>query len=210
MEKKKYSIWGIEFLCITAIAFVLAQPNWSEYWLLVPIASILGLKVYEYRAAVTEKHLRVRGQLDLLIKLIPFEDVLDVRCTYHVPVWGKQLLQTCDYIPRGGGGGRRFFRGKGIIGKTFVEKQPLVENFESDEEYRERMATKYNYTTEELQQRKSDRKSYFCYPILDENHRVLGLIYLDSSHLNTFTFDDNNPKMEIIMKACEAIRDNLL
>lgn len=210
MEKGKYMTWLLEFLCITAIAVILSLANWSKHWILVPIAAILGLKVYEYKVAVEEKHLRVRVQLNLLIKLVLFEDVSYVRCTYHVPVWRKLFFQIFNYIPSGGGRGRKFSRMKGIIGKAFVEKRPLVENFESDEEFREQMVQKYNYATEELQQRTADRKSYFCHPILDENHRVLGLIYLDSSHPKTFVDDPNNRKMQMITRACEAIKDSLL
>lgn len=210
MEKKSYIRWGIEFLSITAITIILSKANWSDYWIFVPIALILGLNVYESRAAVTEKHLRVKLQLDLLIKLVPFEDVLDVRCTYMVHIWRKRFLQTCDYIPDGGGGGRQFSERKGITGKAFDEKRPLADNFKSDEDFRKQMVLRYNYATEELKLRKADRKSYFCYPILDENHRVLGVMYFDSSHPNTFTLDSTTPRMKMIMRACDAIRDNLL
>lgn len=67
MENKKYILWLIEFSCITAIAIILSKANCSEYWILVPLALILGMKAYEYTVAIKEKHLRVRAQLDLLI-----------------------------------------------------------------------------------------------------------------------------------------------
>lgn len=212
MGKTKYITWGIEFLCITAIAIILSQANWTTYWywILVPAVLILGLKFYEHRAAVKEKHLRVQWQLYLLVRLLSYETLRDVRCTYHVPVWRKKLLQTCDYILGGTGGGRRSPVDKGIIGKAFVEKSPLVENFKSDEEFRTKMVMEYKFTAEELQHRKADRRSYLCYPIVDENHRVLGLVYFDSSHPYTFTSDKDDPKMEMIRQACEAIKDRLL
>jgi len=210
MKKTKYIIWVIEFLCITAIGIILSQANWSNYLIFVPVVLILGLKVYEYGAALSEKHLRVQVQLNLLVKLLSYETVLDVRCTYHVPIWRKRLLQTCDYMPGGGGSGRKFSIDKGIIGKAFVEKGPLVENFKSDEEFHTKMVLEYKYTTEELQHRKADRKSYFCYPMVDENHTVLGLVYFDSSQPDTFTLDKDDPKMEIIKQACEAIKGRLL
>ncbi|MBA7633145.1 hypothetical protein ES703_40707 [subsurface metagenome] len=210
MGKIKLITWGFEFLCITAIAIILSQVNWSNYWIFIPILLILGLKFYEYKAAVTEKHLRVQVQLNLLIKLLSYENALDVRCTYHVPVLWKKLLQTYDYIPSGGGGGRRFSREKGIIGKAFVEKGPLVENFQSDQEFRNKMVLEYKYSTEELQHRKADRKSYLCYPIVDENHKVLGVIYFDSPNPNTFTLNKDDTKVQMIIQACEAIKDRLL
>lgn len=200
----------IEFVSVTAIGIILSQDSWSEYWILIPIAAIFAAKLFEYKVAVKEKHFRVRAELRLFMKLMELEDVLDVRCTYHVPVWGNGLFQTCDYIPSGGGGGRTFSRTKGIIGKAFVEKRVLAENFQDDEEFRQQMRVKYNYTADELRQRKADRKSYLCYPIADENHKVLGLIYLDSSRPNTFTLDDANHSTEVVMRVCQTIRDDLL
>jgi len=210
MVKNKYITWGIEFLCITAIAVILSQAKWSGYWIAVPILLIVGLKIYEHRADIKEKHLRVYAQLHLLVKLLSYDPRLDVRCTYHVPVWRKKLLQTCDYILGGTGGGRKFPVEKGIIGKAFVKKSPLVENFKSDEEFRTKMVLEYNYTTKELQDRKADRRSYLCHPIVDENNRVLGLVYFDSSHPYTFTQDKDDPKMEMVARACEAMKDRLL
>ncbi|GAI61363.1 unnamed protein product, partial [marine sediment metagenome] len=58
--------------------------------------------------------------------------------------------------------------------------------------------------------RKADRRSYLCYPIVDESHRVLGLVYFDSLHPYTFTQDKDDPKMQMITQACEAIKDRLL
>src|SRR5205807_8865171 len=90
-----------------------------------------------------------------------------------------ELVQAFDYIPEGGGGRRRFPIGKGIIGKVYSLKAPRVENFASDAEYRTRMVSEYNYTISEVMERTADRRSYLCYPIVDENHNVLGLIYFD-------------------------------
>ena len=146
MNKRKYIKWGLDFVFLTALAIILSQQMWSRYWVAVPIICILTLKVFEYMAAVAEKHLRVRAQLSLLMTLTPFEDVHGLRCTYHVPIWRKRFVQTCDYIPTGGGGRRKFSRTKGIIGAAFEEKKVLVENFSSDEEYRRQMVQKYNYT----------------------------------------------------------------
>ena len=210
MVKPKFIRWGIEFLSITVMAIILSQVNWSNYWISVPIVLIVGLKIYEHRSDVKEKHSRVYAQLHLLVKLLSYEPRVDVRCTYHVPVWRKKLLQTCDYILGGTGRGRKFPTEKGIIGKAFVDKSLLVENFKSDEEFRTKMVLEYKYTTEELQHRKADRRSYLCYPIVDENHRVLGLVYFDSSRPYTFTADIDHPKMEMITQACEAIKDRLL
>jgi GAF domain-containing protein len=121
-----------------------------------------------------------------------------------------ELVQAFDYIVQGGGGGRPFPIDKGIIGRTYETKGPRVENFFSDQEYRERMVSEYNYTTTELMQRTADRRSYMCYPIVDENHTVLGLLYLDSDQANTFTMEDTNPRWRAIRDSGEIIRSNIL
>lgn len=210
MVKKEYVKWLVEFLSILAITIILSQNQCSNYWIIIPIAIMLCLKAYEYLAAVAQLYLRVKSQLALLIKVVSFEDALNVRCTYQVPVLFNKLFQTCDYMPCGGGGLRRFSRNKGIIGKSFIEKRVLVENFNNDKEYRKQMIHKYNYTKEDLKKRTADRRSYFCYPVLDENHKVHGLIYLDSSRPNTFTLDHNDSRTKNIIQICEAIRDIML
>ena len=72
------------------------------------------------------------------------------------------------------------------------------------------MVLLYNYTPEELQHRKADRKSILCIPILDENHKVLGLVYFDSPIPNTFYLDKNCKKMLLIKRSIEAIRESIL
>lgn len=209
MGKRETIIRVVEFLCAATIGVILSQANWSKLWLCAPIVVFLALMVYDYKLVLAEKYSRVKGQLTLLMKLLPFESV-DVRCTYHVPVWRKQLRQAFDYIPGGGSGGRKFSQGQGIIGQTFVSKGWSVENFENDAEYRTQMVQKYNYTTEQLKERRADRRSYFCYSLVDENHKVLGLIFFDASKPNTFMLDETDPGMKMIISACEAIKESLL
>jgi GAF domain-containing protein len=101
-----------------------------------------------------------------------------VRCTYHVPVLPRKLRQAFDYVPFGGGGGRKFQKRKGIIGVVFDAKDVRVENFESDRTFRDRMRKVYRYSERDLQKITLDRRSYLCIPIKDENLQVLGLLYL--------------------------------
>ncbi|SRR5258708_6313315 len=215
MSKRTAAFWTVEFLCVTAIAVVLSTASTSaKWWTLIPAAIIILIKLLEYfdnrRLSVNS----VRYQLKVLVRLLP-ADGSSVRCTYHLPVHQKfrnrtQLAQAFDYIPDGGGGGRRFPIEKGIIGKVYVNKGARCENFGSDHEYRERMVKEYNYTASEVMERSADRRSYACYPIVDESHNVLGLIYLDSDQPNTFTVDNANPTWLMIREAGEVIRDNIL
>jgi len=214
MNKRKFNTWVIEFISITAIGIIL-QKDYSIHWVIIPTMLILGLKFYEYQLDVNAEYLKIRAQLIQLIKLLSEEQVIDlgtIRCTYHVPIWfwGKMYLQTFDYIPLGGGGRRTLPMNKGITGETFNKKRSLVENFQNGEEYHREMLDEYNYRIEELREIRADRMSYFTYPITDENHKVLGVIYFDSSIVNTFTSDDDSPKMKKIICACETINDNIL
>ncbi len=156
----------------------------------------------------------IYSQLVTLHKLLP-SNGSTIRCTYHRPKHHRfsndtELVQAFDYILQGGGGGRSFPTYKGIIGRTYNTKGPRVENFSSDHEYRERMVAEYNYTAEEVMQRTADRRSYMCYPLVDENHVVLGLLFLDSDQPNTFTMEDTNPRWRAVRDAGEIIRSSVL
>lgn len=215
MSKRTVAIWAIEFLSLTAIAIVLSTATTTaKWWVAVPALVIVGAKIAEYRQNVRVRINIVRYQLQILLTLLP-TDGSKVRCTYHCPLHYKllnrtQLMQAFDYMPNGGGGGRRFPIEKGIIGKVFSIKAPRVENFTSDEEYRTRMVTEYNYSVAEVMERTADRRSYMCYPVIDENHHVLGLLYLDSDNPNTFTMEQTNPRWQAIRDAGDVIRSNVL
>ncbi len=209
MNGFKYIRWGIEVASIAAIGIIATKDDWCIYWIIAPIAVIIGIKIWENKDSIKEKQLRTKVQLQLLLKLLSYESEFDIRCTYHVPIRNK-TVQAFDYLLSGGGSGRKFDIKKGIIGKAFTHKTPLIENFISDEEYRQKMISEYKYTEDELMERKADRKSYFCYPLVDENHKVIGLIYLDSSRFNTFRLDNGDSRTETIVEACENIKNSLI
>ena len=214
MHRIKFIAWGFEFVCITTIAIIL-QKGYSEYWIILPAVVILVIKLIEYKLDLKAEHLMIRSQLLLLINLLSEENLVDsksIRCTYHVPIFsifGKKYFQTFDYLPAGTGGGRTLSRKKGITGITFNEKTYFVENFKNDDEYHKQMLEKYNFSMDEIQKKETRRKSYFTYPITDEeNLKVLGVIYFDSSIVNTFTSDFESPTMKKIKSACDTIDDN--
>ena len=72
------------------------------------------------------------------------------------------------------------------------------------------MLKKYGYPSDELQKRRADRRSYFCYSLVDEEHKVIGLIYFDASTVNTFTFDETDSKMKMLIDGCDLIKSSLL
>jgi len=182
-------------------------------WITLPVAVILALKVFEARSMTTVIHLHIRQQLHLLLSVLPTEGA-QVRCTYHVPLkrmWRRvQLQQVFDYVGDQGGAGRSFSADKGIIGVAYSAKGTRVENFLNDGDYRRRMVAEYKYTEAEVGQRRADRRSYLCDPILDEGHNVLGLLYFDSDRYELFTRDDANPRWQMIKTANGVIRGPLL
>jgi GAF domain-containing protein len=200
-----------EFISVTAIGVIpsLQSPQ-RWYWLAVPILVYLALKVYEHLNSINERQRSVKGQLAVLYKLLPFDNESHVRCTYHVPVLPRKLRQAFDYVPFGGGGGRKFQKRKGIIGVVFDAKDVRVENFESDRTFRDRMRKVYRYSERDLQKITLDRRSYLCIPIKDENLQVLGLLYFDSASCNTFELDPPNPVTKAILDASGMIRDSML
>lgn len=72
------------------------------------------------------------------------------------------------------------------------------------------MVSEYNYSVMEVGRRRADQRSYLCYPMVDENHNVLGLLYFDSNIVSTFTMDEANPRWQAIRKAAEIIHGNIL
>lgn len=213
-RRTRLGLWALEFVSVILIGVIQAAQV-SLWWLSLPVVGILVAKFVEYCLDARERRLTpLRQQLQILLQLLPC-DHANIRCTYHVPrhhVVKRHtvLKQAFDYLPTGGGGGRRFSTSKGIIGKTFETKAPRVENFSSDAEYRTRMVSEYNYTVSELGHRTADRRSYLCYPILDESHVILGLIYFDSDRCGLFTIDDLNPRWAMIRRASEVIRGEIL
>jgi hypothetical protein len=210
-DRKTFLFWSVEFGAIVAIGLIPSLNGVSLWWLGAPIGVILVSKFAEYHATVRDAHKRVREQLEILLALIP-HPLGRIRCTYHIPtgVFRKRLMQACDYLPDGGGANRKFSTQKGIIGLAYKEKTPLVENFKSDDEYRTQMKMKYNYTTDEVAKRSADRRSYFCYPIADENHEVLGLVYFDSDVEGEFSSGPNADAVVMIRTACGVISNHLL
>lgn len=207
--------WTIEFVSLTLMALLLSTARASaKWWVVVPVALIIANKAFEQHHYSKVRASVVRYQLQILVALLP-DGGAEVRCTYHRPLHRRlmnrtKLVQAFDYIPDGRGAGRAFPTDKGIIGKVYCVKEPLVENFASDEEYRRRMVLEYNYTASEVMQRRADRRSYLCYPIIDENHKVLGLLYFDSDKPGTFTLDEANPGWQAIRAAGKVICSNVL
>lgn len=224
MSKKKYLIRILEFICVTAITYILARADVNNVWLVVPIAIFVGMMIWEYHLASTERQLRVRDQLRLLMAFLPFEREQAVRCTYHIPMSRfpkfqvKELRQAFDYIGTGTGAERSFPVEKGIIGEAYCRKRVLVANFTDDEDFRQQMLSKYKYSKEELELRRADRRSYLCYSLVDEVNRVIGLIYFDSNKPQTFKSlagqpqvpDENDGLIKLILTGCDVIKEALL
>jgi hypothetical protein len=208
MMKNRYIRWMTEFLSVIAISYILKTQIVAVYWIIVPILMVMYSKSVEYRMSKTAKQDKVQAQLTLLLKLLAFPPQQNVRCTYHVPTSRRQLRQCFDYIPYGGGNGRSWPSRKGLVGKAFKLKKSFVENFANDQDYRVGMVTDYGYTTDEVQQHSTDRRSYFCHPLIDDHLRVLGIVYFDSVVTNKFP-DTTSQFMQELIINLESIRDSI-
>ena len=174
--------------------------------------------ILQWRKYRLQRYKSVRSQMNLqmdqLLHRIDRNSYGDVRCTFYVPIWfGKRkLMQTFDYIRFGDSYGGWLCRPiiKGIIGKNYKDGKPKVENFKNEVEYLEKMVKKYGYTVEEANRISDDRRSYLCYPIVDEKGTVLGLMYFDSDKYGCYSDDDNNEVIKMVRSGMEAIKSNLI
>lgn len=212
MRRIKFITTVLEFILIIAISIILANNNYSNYWVILPAGAIIIIKYTEFKYDEKSMYSNIKAQLLLLITLLNEEGLIvytSLKCTYHVPSFFRnKFFQTFDYLPNGAGGGRTISMEKGIVGKTFKTKESLVENFQSDEEHNDKMLNLYNFRKEEIQKINNKTNSYFTYPILDDNFKVLGVIYLESNRVNTFTSDKSTSLMKKIHTACELIDKN--
>lgn len=199
--------WAIEVASVISLA-VLTSYRVSLWWLILPVGGFVVGKVLDFRSGIHDRKRQVEGQLRLLMRLIDFNPEWEVRATFHVPTRFGKLRQVVDYLPSGGGAGRSFPRDKGIIGKAFREKRLCVESFEDDKDYRTQMVLKYRYSETELAQRSADRRSYFCFPLVDESHKVLALVYLDSDERRLF--DESSTLVSKLIVACDIIQSSLI
>ena len=217
MTRSKYQtlVLIFEFILMVCIGLIPSIKTLPLILVLLPIIGIIGIKIYEYKESVQEKHLRVKIQLKILSSLLQDPLLLqnpikEFRCAYQVPSGKNRLLQVFDYIPEGGGGGRKLPINKGIVGLSFKMKCEEIENFYSDDEYRRQMVDKYHFTQKDLQKIQDDRRSYFAFPLIDEFYHVLGIIYFDSATTDTFNDEKNPLAMRLIRSVCTNIKQTIL
>lgn len=211
MKRGLQWLWFGEFVGTTGLAVLLSVPGVPWYWVGIPVALLVTLKAVEYRLDVRSRYETVRHLLDLLDSLLPAAKG-DARCTYHVPVRRilrkpKYMRQAFDYVPKGGGGGRRFSIEKGIIGKAFTMGGPRVENFATGQEYRERMQLEYGYTEREMGERTPDRRSYLAYPVVEGGtENVLGVLYFDSNVCQAFRKDGADDTWRMVEAVVQPVK----
>lgn len=212
MTRKTLIFWAFEFLSTTAIAVILVLDRKYIWFILIPICLLLALKCLQWRLHISDRYQSVQNQMNLLLHLL-VDKYPGLRCTLYVPTpLGRSLKQTFDYIQIGAtyGRGRKFPTTKGIIGKSYRQKGPQVENFLDIKEFRKRMVDEYDYTPEEMENRTPDRRSYLCYPILgDLKDNVLGLLYFDSHAPDAFSLTPSDPLIKTLSSGTNAIRANL-
>lgn len=202
---KKYILWAIEFLLITSIGLIPTFYADKLYILIFPIIGMIGIKFIENHFNNIEKLENVRILLDYVWRILEFEPDKDVRLTFHRPT-KRKYKQMINYIPNGNGKNRTWDSNKGLVGKCIEKKRLVVESFDSDEEFKEKMIRKYNYSADEIKEISPERKSYLCYPILNDTV-VEGILFFDSVQPNTFNNNKNDYKNKLIQKVSRAIQD---
>jgi len=213
VRRKSFIFWILDFVSTTAIAVILVIGGKYFWAFLIPALALFIFKIVEFQILAHEGYRSIQNQMNLLWHLL-ISDYPGLRCTLHVPVcFGFKLKQTFDYIQGGKsyGEGRKFSTKKGIGGMAYIQRGPQVENFDTEEEYREKMFNKYGYTEEEMKKRTRDRRSYLCYPILsDDNDKVIGILYFDSNISNTFRLNEDDKLLNVLNSTLSAIKANLM
>lgn len=137
---------------------------------------------------------RVRAYLELLSSHLTDPDN-DIRFTYHTPVDG-QLEQMFPYIPDGGGeAGRRFDTDQGIIGEGYARGRELAFNCRDTEGCVDALRLQFGYDRGQAEYHSSQRgkRSYFCYPLIDEaTDETVGIVYFESTEYETFPQRDDD------------------
>jgi hypothetical protein len=208
MNSNQVLLTGAGFGCGVAVTLILKTASLSPAWVSVPIVLYAFALVFVYLSSERETHRQIETQLKQFVR-VGLRGISNPRCTYYAPIWRGRLLQVCDYVPGGTGGGRKFPNHKGIIGRAFRHKETFVENFGNDADYQSRMVSEYSYTVDEVGLRRADRRSYFCYPLIDDEFRVRGLIYVDSDTFGAFAAVGTDPVAALIRDWCAPIRESI-
>jgi hypothetical protein len=172
--------------------------NFELWWWLT--ASVIVLFVVETIASLKPYDtVTLKAALESIHENLSFPADANVRCTIHVKsrrltdrkeVFLKQIL---NYVPTGGGKGRKFHSAKGIIGKCFRERGicfEVMDENKPDFNFVKKMVSVWGYTEQEAGARDTSRRSYMCLPILDpDEEEVVGVLYFDSRKMDTFSPD---------------------
>jgi GAF domain-containing protein len=94
-----------------------------------------------------------------------------------------------------------------LVGKCIERKKLVIESFKSAEDFREKMINSYNYTVNEMKDRSPERRSYLCYPLIDSNSAVKGVIFFDAVKPNVFSANEDKHENQLIRKVARKIYD---
>lgn len=248
-DSGQYLLEGLKVLSAVVVSVVLSvDALWD--WLVLPtfgalLAAVVldywtyrhnkradeNRRVREYRRAldavrydeIDDEIARVEAYLRLLDEYLTY-DGGGVRFTYHVPADGA-LEQAFPYIPDGEGrAGRTFDPDQGIIGEGYTRGRELVFNCENVTDCVESLQDHFGYDFDDAQYHSSQRgkRSYFCYPIIDEaSGDVAGIVYFESTTPGTFPQRDGDQLQLVeeherdedtrkIVATCETIASDLV
>lgn len=197
---------AINIGAVIAISIISSKSDISNWHLFWPAIAIFVIEILGILENSKLKYAIIKGQLNLLYNILEFPPNSNPKCTFHIPKFYRYFYQAINYIPNGAGEGRFFSKAKGIIGRSFKEKETLVENFKSSDDFHQKMVSKYNYKPKDLGKRDVDRRSYLSIPIFDMKQKIIGLVYFDSLVEGTFIKDNKNELYDKINRSCESIK----
>ncbi|KKM06960.1 hypothetical protein LCGC14_1738770, partial [marine sediment metagenome] len=91
--------WLFEFFCILFITLIPSIPDWSNYFLFIPILLLIGQNIIIKKREVRDYYENIRMQLMLIYDIINFNKNDEVRCSFHKPTFKKKLEKVIGYIP---------------------------------------------------------------------------------------------------------------
>ncbi|WP_151312280.1 hypothetical protein [Mycobacterium avium] len=139
-----------------------------------------------YASPVTES---IRLVTDNVKDYLRGYGIRDLRATVHVPdpLFADMLYQLTDYYPAqksGGGRGRIMSERFGIVGLAWRSRETKVRHDVPTDQ--SQLVEHWGMNLDEAGSAGSGRQSFFAEILKDENHRAIGVFYMDATDKDVF------------------------
>jgi hypothetical protein len=174
----------------TGYAASILIRNELYWWLLAPAAIVVLLSVFVNLPWWTKP-----ATVSVLLRMV--RDVIrappddDVRVAIFRPTLFRRNLVEVVMATAGGEYQRkdraRMKVSQGVAGRVYRTRQLCYVPITGD--WHVQLMTEFGFTSKELSEFRSDRKSYLCVPILREHDKVVAVLSFDSKYPDTFNTD---------------------